>query len=365
VRSLATLFALGLLLGVAPVARAQSALAAARPDAARLRVARLTLRPEPALAALAAEVSEVLELRGGMRVAVGEPPPPGLPEAVPASHVALLQHDDRLQLVIGMEGGRSLEASVQYASGGALPDPRALALAVEALEDAAAEQVRALQRASAARAQAAAIADAEPSAEPLAPPAAVVERPALRDTGEGSASDPDAEPEGIQPLVNARSYVGVSPATTGAVLALATGVGLCAIGYCLVIQGEFPVNGENTSASDVRYRYMTFGTGLHAQPLRFGRLRPAANLLLVTRFGHFGRDMGMPAASDGSGMDTDLAARASLELGVEVVRRVDALLESGVDLTIDGWQVSGGGSTVERGNRAVPWLQAGVRFRPY
>jgi hypothetical protein len=141
-------------------------------------------------------------------------------------------------------------------------------------------------------------------------------------------------------------------------------VGLCAIGYCLVIQGEFPLNGENTSPHDVRYRYMTFGTGLHAQPLRFGRFLPAANLLLITRLGHFGRDMGMDMGS-GQGLDTDLGARASLELGVELFRNIDALVETGVDLTIDGWQVSAAGSTMERGERAVPWLQAGVRYRPY
>jgi hypothetical protein len=362
---LPTLVALGLLLGAASAANAQSALAATQPDSSRLLApARLTLRPEPALRELSAQVAEVLELRGAAAVAVGEPPPPGLPEAVPAGHVAMLRCADRLQLVIGVSGGRSIEATVQFTSDGALPDPRSLALAVESLEDAATEQARAAPQGETAPGLA-----AEPEPPLLEDGSSVEAFDAQagppRDRGADAADAAEASTDGIQALIHARSYVGGSPASTGAVLGLATGVGLCAIGYCLVIQGEFPVNGDNTSPHDVRYRYMTFGAGLHAQPLRFGRLLPAANLLLITRMGHFGRDMGMPTADSGQGLDTDLGARASLELGVELFNRFDGLFETGVDLTIDGWQVNGGGSTLERGERAVPWVQAGVRYRPY
>lgn len=363
-----TVVVLGLLLGGVSAAAGQSALSAVQPDHSRLPApVRLTLRPEPELVELSSQVAELLELRSGLRVEVAGPPPPGLPEAVPQGHVAVLRGTGRLQLVIGMAGGRSLEASVQFAPDGAWPEARSLALAVESLEDAAveqtraSEQVRVAERAAGPEAAAAAqtaVADAstvEPfHASPQSP----------RDEGANGGHEADQAVEGIQPLIHARSYLGGSPASTGAVLGVATDVGLCAIGYCLVIQGEFPLNGENTSAHDVRYRYMTFGAGLHAQPLRFGRLQPAANLLLITRLGHFGRDMGMDTGS-GQGLDTDLGARASLELGVELFKRFDALVETGVDLTIDGWQVSAAGSTLERGERAVPWLQAGVRYRPY
>jgi len=364
---LPTVVALGLLLGGVSAAAGQSALSATQPDRSRLPApVRLTLRPEPELVELSAQVAELLELRSGLRVEVAGPPPPGLPEAVPEGHVAVLRAAGRLQLVIGVAGGRSLEASVQLTPDGAWPEPRSLALAVESLEDAAVEQARASERVDAAtpavdpEAAAAQAAEDALIAEPFRPASA-----SRRDEGAGDdAENADQNAEGIQPLIHARSYVGGTPASTGAVVGLATGVGLCAIGYCLVIQGEFPLNGENTSAHDVRYRYMTFGTGLHAQPLRFGRLQPAANLLLITRLGHFGQDMGMDMGS-GQGLDTDLGARASLELGVELLKRFDALVETGVDLTIDGWQVSAAGSTLERGERAVPWLQAGVRYRPY
>lgn len=371
--------AFGLLWAAESGAAGQSVLSAARPDPTRLQApARLVLRPAAELQALAAAVLGVLELRSGEGVELGDAPPPGLPEAVPAGHVALLPRGARLQLVIGLAGGGSLEAFVSAGAGGALPDPRALALAVESLQDAAIEHARAAQLAARQRASEpspvvgaqqppqGALADAgADGSQPVPPEPLRLETPGqLRDDGPGAQGEAARGGDGIQPLVHARSYLGVTPATTGAVLALATGVGLCAIGYCLVIQGEFPVNGANTSPHDIRYRYMTFGSGIHAQPLRFGRLLPAANLLLITRLGHFDRDMGM-ATSGGTALSTDLGARASLELGVELFRRFDALVESGVDFTIDGWQLSAAGRTLERGERVVPWLQAGVRYRPY
>jgi hypothetical protein len=98
------------------------------------------LRPAPGLKALADRVARVLSLRfGGGGVDVGEPPPPGLLEAVPAGHVALAAEGGRIRLVLGAAFGTYFEASVPYTPPAREPDVRSLALAVEALRDRAME----------------------------------------------------------------------------------------------------------------------------------------------------------------------------------------------------------------------------------
>ena len=67
-----------LLVGAAAAgsARAQQALESAGVRSRPLPEPMLTLRPEPALRALAQDVAAVLELRTGQRVEVGDAPPP-------------------------------------------------------------------------------------------------------------------------------------------------------------------------------------------------------------------------------------------------------------------------------------------------
>src|SRR3989442_12994783 len=98
-----------LLLASSLTAHAQRALQATRVETRTLPAPLLTLRPQPGLRHLAQEVAAVLELRTGQRVEVGDPPPPGLLEAVPTGHVAMARQDHAVLLVLGASGGRSFE----------------------------------------------------------------------------------------------------------------------------------------------------------------------------------------------------------------------------------------------------------------
>src|SRR4051812_21853608 len=92
--------------GTTVPAHAQRALSATRLEPQALPPPLLTLRPQPELRRLAQEVAAVLELRTGQRVEVGNPPPPGLLEAVPTGHIGLARQQKSVLLVLGAPGGR-------------------------------------------------------------------------------------------------------------------------------------------------------------------------------------------------------------------------------------------------------------------
>jgi hypothetical protein len=165
----------------------------------------------------------------------------------------------------------------------------------------------------------------------------------------------------VEPLVFARMYSGASTASTELMAGIGTGIGVCVRRHCLFIAGELPVNTGSTSHLDVRYRYPTFLSGFYTRPFSFGRFTPGASLGFLTRLGHFEADMGMRD----TGLDTDLGARGTLELGFEVASGIDLMTEAGVDLTLDrNRMVSSGDSLRNRGDRLSPWLQAALRYRP-
>src|SRR5688572_30271128 len=91
----------------------------------------LILRPHDSLRQLAGEVAAVLELRTGQRVEVGDAPPPGLLEAVPAGHIAMAEQDGAVTLVLGAPGGRSFDARVDIERLEDASAARAIALAAE------------------------------------------------------------------------------------------------------------------------------------------------------------------------------------------------------------------------------------------
>jgi hypothetical protein len=63
------------------------------------------------------------------------------------------------------------------------------------------------------------------------------------------------------------------------------------------------------------------------------------------------------------GLDTDLGARASLELAYVPVGGFDILAETAADYTIDRHQLGTGEEILRRGDRLSPWGQLALRVR--
>jgi hypothetical protein len=354
-----------------PAVHAQNALgAASRIHAGQNPETLLILRPEPGLRVLAVDVAAVLELRTGERVEVGEAPPPGLLEAVPAGHVAMARRDGAVLLVLGASGGRSLDATVQLGADEGAADARAVALAAEDLRDTAAELARrGVTPSAAAATSSSATADAPlPSpynpahpARPAAGPGELPEAPPRdSDDGEvvtasGSASD---SPTDVDVLFYGRVYGGASTASSAPATGVGSGVGLCVEQHCLMVGAELPLSfGDHRL--DVRYRYPTFTSGFYTRPFSFGAFTAGASLGFLTRLGHFRADMGL---SD-EGLDTDLGARGSLELALEAYTGLDLVTEWGVDFTIDRHRLAAGNRVVDRGDQWSPWGQFALRAR--
>jgi hypothetical protein len=368
---------------------AQAALAAPGVDPHHLPPeSHLTLRPEPGLEALATKIARVLLLRSSTVVEVGSAPPPGVPEAVPVGHVALLREADVIRLVMGATLGESLSARVQLTADDQF-DPRALALAVEALRDRAVDnRERQERRARTVQLQAAVIAgpvpiartDSTPAAEPLiteqpaAPvPALVQERgrqppaansPARRDDSAGAPRPEEPNRLRVEPALYFRVYGGASPESKALRTGLAMGGGLCVRGQCLLLAIEYPLPiALEGGGGDVRYRYPTFSCSFYSRPWTFGRFMPALSLGLLSRIGRFERDMGLTDYRQG--LETDLGMRATLETGFKIFDAVDLVAEGGIDYALDRWQLGHGTAVTYRGPRATPWVQGGIRIRPY
>jgi hypothetical protein len=265
-------------------------------------------------------------------------PPPGLVEAVPAGHVALVDTGEgSIRVVLGTLGGGSVDATVEV-DGARSPDARAVALAVEALRD---ETLDAQRDASAIDE------DAVASRQPVTP---VDVQPAQ--PGDALLGD-------VDPLVFVRASGGASTSSSAPMTGLGLGAGLCVRGQCLVLGADFPLGIADGSTADVRYRYMTFMSGFYSRPFSFGALTPGAAIGFLTRVGRFRQDMGL----DDQGLETDLGARGSLELAWALLSDVDLMAEGGVDVTLDRLAVYAGDAMVARGDRWSPWLQAALRYR--
>ncbi|HEX4355742.1 MAG TPA: hypothetical protein VHZ95_22600, partial [Polyangiales bacterium] len=379
VRSVATTFCLLALLAYASPVFAQAALVAASVDASQLPPeSHLTLRPERGLEALAVKIARVLWLRSDTRVEVGAPPPPELIEAVPAGHVALARESGGIRLVMGAALGRSFEARIDSGPEGEL-DPRALALAIEALRDRAIEAREKLERRGSPPPSAALAvqmgtstetsldsADGSSSANTQSGLAARIPSPTDRDEGAESGWPVEATERAprVEPRLYLHMYGGASPESKALRTGVGMGGGLCVLGHCVLLAVDYPLPIDMESGGgDVRYRYPTFSCSFYSQPFRFGNFMPAVSLGLLSRVGHFERDMGIidPQHS----LETDLGVRATLEGAYALVDKVELVAEGGVDYALDRLQLGHGDSVAWRGPRVAPWVQASIRIRPY
>ena len=353
-------------------AEAQNALEAAGSIVSTVERPILVLRPEPEMREVAEQVKNVLELRSGGPVEIGDAPPPGLLEAVPTGHVAIARGENDVILVVGIAGGSFLEAHLPIAMDGKI-DTRAVALALEALRDAALDySVSVAESANAKEEDGAAAGKGQQAQAPYAaamPPGATrtpaepEKPPRLPDDGlpRDHLMTLGSPPflEDVEPFAFVRSYAGASSSSDSTELGMATGVGLCSVGQCLVLTSEVPVTRGGTN--DLRYRYVTFLASVYSRPVHFGAFTPGVSLGFLSRVGHFEADMGL---KDGDGrLDTDLGVRASAEFAVAVVQYADVMAEAGMDIALDRTRASDGTSDVARGQKVSPWLQFALRLR--
>jgi hypothetical protein len=198
-----------------------------------------------------------------------------------------------------------------------------------------------------------------------AEPEAVQERPEpssaapKRDSGGGGGSTGDLL-TAVEPLLYVRAFAGGSTASAGLMGGLGAGLGLCVRGHCLVLGGELPSHIGAVGRTDARYRYPTLTSAFYSRPMSFGAFTPGATLGFFTRVGDFDQDMGL---GDG-GIQTDLGARAALELSLELLSGVDLMAEAGVDLTLDRLQLASENTLTNRADRFSPWAQTALRYRP-
>lgn len=171
--------------------------------------------------------------------------------------------------------------------------------------------------------------------------------------------DPSERALKVEPRLYFSVYGGASTESRALRTGVGTGGGLCVRGQCLLLGLEYPLPiALEQGANDVRYRYPTFSCTFLSQPFVFGPFTPAVSVGILSRIGHFERDMGRKDYLPG--LDTDLGVRATLEAAFEVVESIDVVAQGGIDYALDRWQYSDTG----RGSRVAPWLQAGVRVRP-
>jgi len=333
-------------------ATAQSLLSATRIDPNHVPPdATLVLRPSPATASFAARVARVLELRTGRSTTVGEPPPAGMLEAVPAGQVGIDGDSEAVELLFSGTDGRTATARVVLSAGGRGSDPRAVALVVEALQDEANRATPTLNpQAEAAVEPMPTVTDAAPSGDPA-------RYSDLDDTALAPPRRVPALPGSITPLLFVRGFTGISSSSARPMTGVGVGVGVCAAGTCALVSAEYPISSADdaTTPDEVRYRYLTFASGFYTRPFSFGAFTPGAGVAFVTRLG---------SVEGPSSLDTDLGLRSTVELAWRPLESVDILAESGIDLALDQARSRSGYSVTYRGDRWTPWLQAAIRFCP-
>jgi hypothetical protein len=358
----AVAIALASLLASTPLAAAQDESEQASAPAAERRPdqldpsAPLTLRPQPRLRSLAQGVARVLALRAHIEVTVGDAAPPEVLEAVPTAHVALGREGP--EVVVVLAGPRGLV----YGSRLDLPGSRdaavrAVALAIDALRDAAIE----------------------------GPPPA----PESGDEGGGGADEAGPggrrvryvliEPEGgifyrsrrheptARPTIYLRALIGFSTARNTALIGPGVGVGLCADIACVVIEGDLPVLPDerrtNVGMERIFYRPVSLSMRGQLRPFRWGDFVPAITAGVLTRFGSAWIEP--TETSPGvSQLVTDFGVRATLEIAWIFAAPFEWVVELGVDVAVNPARFVRYGEEVLLEDIVTLWGVTSLRLRP-
>lgn len=279
----------------------------------------LTLRPARGARQLASSVARTLALRLSVPVTVGPPPPPEILEAVPAGHVAIARERASILLVLaGPEAQvyRS-EVSVRHQSSQAIV--RAVALAIEALRDAAL--------------------DGPPPGET---PTATRRTFELRGQSvtwiyrerEGGLFGPRRH---VEAEAKASFYLGaVAGLTTerlGALIGPRLGLALCLDAGCLALEADVPVLAQESVGCDGRhilYRPVTLGLRLSVRPLNVDRvLFFGFSFGVISRFG-----IASLVGLDVNRLSTDFGVRSGVEVAWRMAPPFEIALDVGVDVNV-------------------------------
>lgn len=311
----------------------------------------LTLRPEPALRALALRAALVLATRTGVAVEVGAPPPSALIEAVPAGHVAIAlsvqgESPGELSVVLAGREATFFEGQLRIGRQRGVAEARALAIAIESLRETALTTV--LPAAGAEPALGAAIRTRH--------------RVRLRPDGFPWARYGADRLPLAKPTIYLRALLGISTARSVLLIGPGTGLGLCISRHCVVLEGDLPLIPEERANATyrIRYRFLNFSARFQFRPFQFGFFVPGLSFGLVTRIG-----TASLIGTDRSQTVTDIGLRATLEAAFRLDRRFEVVLEGGLDLAISRAQfVNRTGDVLVLEDRWTPWLITGLRLRP-
>ncbi len=279
----------------------------------------LALRPTDELQSLVREVARTLALRMPVGVSVGDPPPPEILEAVPIGHMAIARDEDgRVLLVLAGPDGQIYRSHVSIGRGRGQDAVRAVALAVEALRDAAL--------------------DGPPPGSPE-----VTRRTFARDGHEvtwiyreregGLFGLPRAPELQATPSIYVGAVAGLSTEYLTALLGPRIGLGLCLHETCLVIESDVPILTHERTACDgrqIEYRPIGLAVRLVLRPFSIDDVVFFAfGLGLSSRFG-LARLPGLEV----SRLSTDLGIRGGIEIAWRFAPPIELALEVGGDVHV-------------------------------
>lgn len=293
----------------------------------------IVLRPTPELRELADDVADTLARRTGMRVAVGDRPPPEVLEAVPRGHLGLAVEDDgRVALALGGPGGVAVTTRLELGEEVARSArARAISLAAETLVDAA------------SLAERPPVPAADPPVSPAAPPRRTV-------------------PPVARPTLYLRLMLGVSPLRRQLLVGPGAGLGLCVRSGCAVFEADLPLLRDSVvSADNQRIRYRAVNTALRAQvrPFELGDFVPGFGLGILTRIG--------TASVPGTELRrtvTNFGVRTSAELAWRFREPFEIVIEAGVDVAVSRARFVHYPAATFLEDRYTPWAVTSIRMRP-
>jgi len=300
----------------------------------------LVLRPERQLRRVANRVAQTLRRRTGQLVEVGDAPPPVLLEAVPRHHVGLGWKDDgaHVIVVLGGDEGRSYLTEIEADEPNRDATVRAIALAIEALQDAAQDG---------------------PGEEDW-----------NAESGSGGRAHytlipmPRVEPVGAlaKPTIYFRLLIGYSPTRNQVLIGPGAGLGLCLGRQCVVIEGDLPLLADEHVASDgavISYRPVNIAVRGQYRPDFGDTIIPGISIGLLTRIGNAtvqGTELGRTVSNIG--------LRGSLEVAWRFMPRFEWVFEGGVDLALSRSEFIRYGEVVLLEDLWTPWFGTSLRLRP-
>ncbi|MEC7526432.1 MAG: hypothetical protein VYE22_41520 [Myxococcota bacterium] len=272
----------------------------------------LTLRPTARTRALAERVERILALRLDVPVAVGEDAPPEVLEAVPEGHMALDRIDGEILLVLAGPEGQVFRSEVPLA-GGRRGRARAVALAVEALRDAALDG------------------PPEGSASQRSYPHDGQQVLWIYREREGGLFGPRRPREALaKPTINIGFLMGLSTERETLILGPRIGLGLCLDTSCVVLEGDLPVLPEESASCDgrrIEYRPINLALRLQLRPIVIDDVSFAFDFGILSRFG-----LANLVGLDVSRVATDFGIRGGIEGAWRFAAPFELVLEIGADV---------------------------------